>query len=180
MFNRNWFSLFNSHPIYCLVIIGVGYYFYQNIPPSLEVSESKVQVEDGFIYTRHKSDELEVYPFMIQKRFLGLPKKSGVTAAVYYVTKGDLEEARSEYSKKGGCWAATFSAFKRELLVVGDYSKIKRKMKDEGPPALYGDTKFVTVRGSRLNPIINSQEEEQAQQIANMRNSNFYYFQSVY
>jgi hypothetical protein len=158
----------------------VVYFLIPESTANVKIEEKRVKVEDGFEYAKSSEKQIDIYPFMLQKRFLGVPSETGVNASLYYITKKDFERAKNEYEKSGGCWATTFSKYKKELMIVGNSKKITNLVKAEGPPPVYGEPTFVTITGNNLSLIEKDQDSEIANHIASARNGNFFLVNSVW
>jgi len=177
---QSTFSSINKHPFISLFILGLTLWFWPDSIPKVHSERNTLKVDNGFTYKLASELELEIYPFMLQKRFLGTPTEAGVSSSVYYVTKTDLITAKKQFEEKGGCWPSTISAFKRELLIVGDNSKIKTIVKSEGPPPLHGNPDFIKVKGTRLNLISKGESAQFTSHIANSRNAHFFSLRSAW
>jgi hypothetical protein len=171
--------LTNKHPILSITIIGSFWWYWPQSIPNVYSDGTIVKVERGLTYRTVSEMDLEIYPFMVQKRFLGAPKEAGVSSSIYYVTKKDLENAKTQYKKRGGCWPSIFSSFKREFMVVGDNKRIEKFIKNEGPPPLYNEQEFVKIKGHRLMLHTKSETASMASQIASMRNADFFSIESI-
>jgi hypothetical protein len=175
------FTFINRHPIMCLFILGsICFYWPQNVPKTYS-DGTVVKVERGITYRVASEFDLEVYPFMIQNWMLGAPKEAGISQSIYYVTKRDLEQAVAQYKKNGGCWARTFSSYKREFMAVGDPKKIGKFIKNEGPPPLRTENlPFIRVRGQRLVTLSHDEAAAHMNQVAAMRNAEVVSISSVW
>jgi hypothetical protein len=172
-------TVINKHPILSITIIGSLWWYWPQSIPNVYSDGTIVKVERGLTYRTTSEMVLEIYPFMVQKRFLGAPKEAGVSSSIYYVTKKDLRNAKAQYKKTGGCWPSIFSSFKREFMVVGDNKKIEKFITYEGPPPLHNEPDFIKIKGHRLMLHTKSETASMASQIASMRNADFFSIESI-
>ena len=163
-----------QYPAVFILAFAAIWLFWPKSPARLSFSADGVQVEEGFDYRVGSLSSLEIYPFMYQRRMIGMPEQAGVSGALYYVTRADLQKARAQYSKSGGCWARTFSAYKKELMIVGSDRSIRSLVQHEGPPPLSPEPEFVKVQGSYLFLRTTGEQAAQANQVLAMRGAQLF------
>lgn len=171
------FTFLREHPLMSIILLSTICFYYPSSVPKVKSDGKHLWVDGGIKYVAGKEIDLEIYPYMIQNRFLGMPSEAGVSQSIYYVTKKDLEMAKAQYEKHGGCWASIFSSYKREFMAVGDHKNISKFIKKEGPPVFYGGgPQFINIRAYKLRPTVDNTKRnhdvvEKTSQVAAMRNA---------
>ncbi|HMO17959.1 MAG TPA: hypothetical protein PKA63_09800 [Oligoflexia bacterium] len=177
---ENLLSLIKEHPVLFLGVLVLGWWVFPESAAKVHSEGNLLKVEKGIQYRKGPEIQVEVFPFMVQKNMIGTPNETGVSRALYYVTKSELESAKKQYQKNGGCWPSTFSSYKRELLLVGDHKKATQFVKHEGPPSLYGTPEFITLKGHRLTVLSGNEASEIANHVAGSRNAEFFHLISAW